>query len=474
MKELQFKRIRDPLYGFIKVPQEYLPILDHYIVQRLRWISQLPLEQLVYPSAQHSRFEHSLGTMHLARKAAHSLTHNSRKKFLALARIDGNFKAHSPAHKVSIFIESAGIAGLLHDVGHAPFSHTLEDACNHSQHAQYKYDHEHVGCRLAKKILRDANYPDEATRIVTRVLNKELDKQKLGPLEVLLRKIIDGPIDVDKGDYLRRDAYHCGVVYGVYDIDTLWDNVVITDNNLIGVNAKGAIEAWSLRLARYKMFHNSYKHHVRNITDALLIDIISRAFKITKNDENLRSSIMPFKTIEETQDNKAIHDFCSWTDNTLLKALCELDNTAISARIEDFTNRRLYKRCFKIDLAKEYPEYKSNMPKVYEALAKVQADNEKNDVLFNYILYPETIPPVFEEDVQKKILVVDGNKPIPLAAHLGFSDPRENSDPDQFSSYTKPYWLHVFTRNEDQGCKDDLYKTVADALTQFDIDIFLA
>ena len=94
LKETQTKkRIRDPLYGFIRVDREDLRLIDHRIVQRLRWISQLPLEQLVYPSAQHSRFEHSLGTMHLAGVAAGSLLRNSMAHFQeACAHINTMFE----------------------------------------------------------------------------------------------------------------------------------------------------------------------------------------------------------------------------------------------------------------------------------------------------------------------------------------------------------------------------------------------
>ncbi|MDY0222707.1 MAG: HD domain-containing protein [Desulfobacterium sp.] len=119
------KRIRDPLYGFIRVDGLDLKIIDHKLVHRLRWISQLPLKQLVYPSTQHSRFEHSLGVMHLAGIAAERLIQNSQDRF------DEAVDAHSPSLRNvfstqavlrDFFVQCARWSGLLHDLGHAPFS----------------------------------------------------------------------------------------------------------------------------------------------------------------------------------------------------------------------------------------------------------------------------------------------------------------------------------------------------------------
>lgn len=152
---MSFKRIRDPLYGFIQVDNDDLKLIDHKLVQRLRWVSQLPLEQLVYPSAKHSRFEHSLGVMHLAGIAAGNLVRNSKKRFKEAARAHEILREHSFKSQRDIFVRCARWAGLLHDVGHAPFSHTLEDACRFFGQADFEYDHEFYGAFLARRILED-------------------------------------------------------------------------------------------------------------------------------------------------------------------------------------------------------------------------------------------------------------------------------------------------------------------------------
>ncbi|MDQ7832308.1 MAG: HD domain-containing protein [Desulfovibrionaceae bacterium] len=461
------KKIRDPLYGFIEIPDEYLPLVDHKILQRLRWVNQLPLEQLVYPAAQHSRFEHSLGTMHLTRKAAECLVCNSNERFLKITKGDALFKEVKASKRRDIFIGCAGLVGLLHDVGHAPFSHTMEDACDYASGLKFKYNHEYVGCVLAKCVLDGAKELDEITvAICSKVLNKKIRNEQLSPVEVLLRYMIDGPFDVDKGDYIRRDSYHCGVVYGIYDIERLWSNIVITDTNTIGVDAKGALEAWSLRIARYKMTKNAYKHHVRNITDALLIEVISRGLEITSDDTRERKRILPFCCEEKIGIDENIAHFCLWNDNTLIKGLSDLDDGRIATKIESFMSRNLYKRLFEINLTKDFPESKNNIDRLHTNLRKIKTEFSEKSLDFNYIVDKEILPPVFEDEVQKEIRVRDGSKYLSLAEYLGFGV----KDGDSDKSYVKNLKLRVFAKRSDKGIKAELQELICKALSEFSVN----
>ena len=347
---MKTKHIRDPIYGFIPVDALDLRIMDHKLVQRLRWVSQLPLEQLVYPSAQHSRFEHSLGVMHLAGVAAGSLVSNSRKRFKEFAVVHDDLQNLNFAKQRELFVRCARWAGLLHDIGHAPFSHTLEDACKFCGKPKISYDHEFFGAFLARRVFEDLEDTQKTiTDIVLRVLNKDILLADLYPLEMLIRHIIDGPIDVDKGDYLPRDSYHCGVGYGAYDYHFLWKNVVITKSFQMGVQAKAALEAWGLMLARHRMFNYVYKHHVRNITDALLVEIVQAAFEKLEGSENLRD-ILPLRGHTDVKRDEYVHKFVHWTDHSLLKALDALGDSEISGGIEAFSNRKLNKRAFALNL----------------------------------------------------------------------------------------------------------------------------
>lgn len=413
--------IRDPVFSYISVPNDFKEILDHRIFQRLRWVGQLPLEQLVYPSAQHSRFEHSIGTMHLAMFTANSLLKNAEDRLRIAFKQDSAFSKLKGIQQEKEFLLAAGLVGLLHDLGHAPFSHTFEEACQHSS-VKFKYCHEKMGFHLSKALLSEvykSGYPTFATTAL-KVLNKELKFENVAcsPIDKLLRKIVDGPIDVDKGDYIFRDSYHCGTIYGSYDVKQLWQHVTVTDDYELGVDKKGAIEAWTLRIARYKMHHNVYKHHVRNITDALLIEIISRALsdkKFTKR------GICPFSS--DAFCDKELGNFVYWTDSNLIRNLFGIDGR-IDQLIESFMKRNIYKRgdCFPLS---EYPnlQTRENRDELIKDLGRIKKDYESKGVFFNFQINSYEVPPVFSACVQSDIKVVDDSSgvSVTLADHLGFN-----------------------------------------------------
>ncbi len=418
------KRIRDPLYGFIYVDRQDLRIIDHKIVQRLRWVSQLPLEQLVYPSAQHSRFEHSLGTMHLAGIAAGSLTSNSLDRFHEACAQSPFYYNLDPEDQKKLFIRCARWSGLLHDIGHAPFSHTFEEACKFSSHARAYYNHEKFGFFLARQIFEDLGDMDEnASATVLNVLNKNIPFSDLYPPEMLIRRIIDGPLDVDKGDYLPRDSYHCGVNYGNYDRNFLWENMVITETFQLGVLPKAALEAWSLTLARHKMHQYVYKHHIRNITDALLVEILNLAFK--RIDVEIDRDILPFQDKDDVRRSEYILKFIHWTDNSLLKILDNINDPTISARIESFSSRKLYKRGFSENL-NSYLNFLGNEKEVMQRVTCLQQEMGKDGIEWNAMPIKETLIPIYTKQVQLDILVQnDINDEISLAAFLGFGVPED-------------------------------------------------
>lgn len=465
--QIESKLVRDPIYGFIELPKELLPVIDHRLFQRLRWVGQLPLEQLVYPSAQHSRFEHSLGVLHLAMVSAISLISNSRSLLEELYNQDPDFsKIIDKNERNKNFILLCGLSGLLHDLGHAPFSHTLEDACKYSK-IKYKYDHEEVGYYLAKYILDKTVPPDKIYVLKTlKVLNKKLKtvSSHLQPIENIVRTMIDGPFDVDKADYIYRDSYHCGANYGFYDIQRLWRNVVINkSNSTIGINSKGALETWTLRFQRYKMYQNVYKHHTRNITDAMLIDILSKSFDILidQPQEEWNRELIPIKeSVRELETHDVIDKFIYWSDNSILKEISNM-GSALKSRIEQFLERKIYKRDSNkqdivYDLSK-YPEVffeiagiKSEYP-FHIALKKLKEDIQ-TELALNFDVLIDTIylPPVFEKAVQNDIQIIENDIPISsLAKFLGFDVKTHLNLPDDANqgegdSPSKNYNLYIY------------------------------
>ncbi|RKZ27363.1 hypothetical protein DRQ20_00615 [bacterium] len=410
--EIETLPVRDPIYNFIEIPREFISLIDSEIFQRLRWISQTPLEQLVYPSVAHSRFEHSLGTMYLAMIAAVSLIRNSPARLEAILKEDDAFRSLSPKERERQFILSAGAIGLLHDLGHPPFSHALEEACEYIfEDEKHFYNHEIVSYYYARILLRQKKvkttpWGEKALSVLKNKKSKE--KIKLSPVENLLLTLIDGPIDVDKGDYLLRDSYHCGTTYGLYDRDRLWRNIIITKDNQLGVHPKGAVEAWALRIARYRLGTGVYQHHTRNIIDAMLIDILC----------GIEKECLPLIIPDYRKKEK----FLGWTEHTFLNALMEAGDSRTRRKVERLRKRELYKRGFEINLI-EFPELL-----IKETVTQVKRDllfwkdslssRVKDKIIFLVDRIP--IPPVFEKEVQKEIIVEENGNEKPLAEYLGF------------------------------------------------------
>jgi len=234
--------IRDPLWDNIRLDETALALLDTAPMQRLRYVRQLGHAFLVYPGATHTRFEHALGAYHLTRRALAALEERDE-----LTQVD----PEDP--------RAARLAALLHDLGHYPFSHALEEAGFPG--------HEALGVArlgrppLAEELAR-AGGPGLAARIGLFITG-----QSASPL----RGLISGSLDLDKIDYLSRDARMCGVPYGAVDVDRLLASLTIiqtgTDPGELGVQEKGISALESLLFAKYQMYRNVYWHHaVRSAT----------------------------------------------------------------------------------------------------------------------------------------------------------------------------------------------------------------
>lgn len=220
------KFIRDSIHGNLKLDDFEIKIIDTYPVQRLRRVKQLGFSYLVYPGANHSRFEHSIGTLYLASSLAESLNLSKEEK------------------------EIVRIAALLHDIGHGPFSHVSENILG--------YSHEDLTVKVIKKsviadILREKFQVKEITDVI---------KGK-----GILGQMLSSELDVDKMDYLLRDSYYTGVAYGIIDIERLISSMRIEKN--IVLDKKGVQAAESTLLARYFMYPTVYQHHTTRIANAM-------------------------------------------------------------------------------------------------------------------------------------------------------------------------------------------------------------
>ena len=263
------KIIKDPVHGYIEVDDCILPLLDSPLLQRLRYIKQLGFSYLVYPGANHTRFEHSLGTMYLADVMCRQLD---------LCQDD---------HRLVV------AAALLHDVGHGPFSHSVEPAmeefCSRSHHDISPVLEDDV----IPDILDEQGIPvDEVTDLI----------QGIHPLS----GIIHGELDVDRMDYLLRDAHYTGAPYGTVDAHRLIRSTILADGSVV-LHESGINAAESLLIARTLMRPAVYFPHVSRIAEMMFRQAVwshvmesspGTAEKLMKKDDaecihELSSSVSP-------------------------------------------------------------------------------------------------------------------------------------------------------------------------------------
>ena len=310
MKQLEV--VRDPLWYNIRLEPEALAVVDTPAVQRLRYVRQLGHAFLVYPGATHTRFEHMLGAYHLARRALAQLEETGH-------RVDPGDAQHIK------------LAALLHDVGHYPFSHALEEAG--LPHHEALAEH-HLGAgELAVALNRIGVDP---RRLFALIRGERSDP---------LAGLVSGSLDVDKLDYLSRDAWMCGVPYGVIDVDRLLMSLTVVAGRGLAVTEKGLAALESLLYAKYQMYRNVYWHHAVRSATVMFKRLVRRAIAT--------GTVQP-ETIAIATDDALIHD------------LLQQDGTGLARSLRE---RRLAKRALDVpatELPAETPSWPSDDPELLE------------------------------------------------------------------------------------------------------------
>ncbi len=296
--------IRDPVHGYIKITQLERELIDNPFIQRLRRIHQLAGAYLVYPGGVHTRFEHVLGTMHVAGLIAESLTNKT--------------------HLEQDLIQEIRLAALLHDVGHGPFSHLFEEILEKTN-----LTHEDVSQRIVKETtIKDTIEKNgfSSKRISNFCVGKINDKP-------FLNEIIAGGLSADMMDYLLRDSYFTGVEYGKVDIHRIINSLDVVNNHLaLDQAALYAFEA--LLIARYEMFKAVYFHRTVRAAELLLVHAMSLA------DELL-----------ELTNLSDINRYLKLTDEIVFEQLINLPEQSKSLRMarqlaQNYSDRRLLKCTF--------------------------------------------------------------------------------------------------------------------------------
>jgi uncharacterized protein len=267
--------VREPVWGTIRVDATARGGPAAQAFQRLRYIRQLGLAHLVYPGANHTRFDHALGVYHLIRRALSSMERQ------------GELEAIPAAERCLV-----PLAGLLHDVGHYPFSHALEEL----EEPLIPGHHE----SLTGRFLREPEVRSALESVASDGVH-QVELMIRGRSPSPLQGLVSGSLDLDKVEYLKRDARYCGVPYGEVDVERLLQSLVLLAPEEggaleVGVEEKGVAALESLLFSKYQMFRNVYWHHAvraatvlykRIVFDALEGGLLAADELVGKTDEAL-------------------------------------------------------------------------------------------------------------------------------------------------------------------------------------------
>ena len=314
-------QFRDPVHGCIEVSEDELKIINSPPFQRLRYIRQLATTYLVYHGAEHTRFGHSLGVMHLTSRVFDAVI----KKEPNLFSDDKN----ENDCKIAWYRQLLRIIGLTHDLGHAPFSHASEELFEEGrEHEDYTKlillkteiaDHiRAIGSKF--KELYGATY-DITPELVWMIYEgKDItNDQYIFPDFLFLKSFMDGELDCDKMDYLLRDSVYCGVSYGKYDLDRFVSTLTAykQDNTIQLAIERGGIQALEeFVLARYFMFIQVYFHNTRRYLDKVLV-------------KGLKAVLPNGKYPSE------VEEYLKWDDSKVLYLMAK----STSREVDPFRNR---------------------------------------------------------------------------------------------------------------------------------------
>jgi HD superfamily phosphohydrolase len=350
------KLVNDPVYGFIAIPDDLIfDIIQHPYFQRLRRISQLGLTNLVYPGALHTRFHHVLGAMHLMT--------------IAIATIRRKGHEITPDEERAVLI-----AILLHDIGHGPYSHTLEyDIVN-------KVSHEDISSYFIERL---SNEFDRQLDLALLIFKNKYHKN-------FLYQLVSSQLDMDRLDYLNRDSFYTGVSEGKIGSDRIIEMLNVHEGNLV-LEEKGIYSIEKFIVARRLIYWQVYLHKTVTASELMLIKIMQRAKELsTQNVELFASPAFQFFlknaiTKDDFQNNpEVLEQFAKMDDYDILGAVKVWQNH--SDKILSFLCKRLINReLFKIELSKE----PFSVERIQLERELVKAKYDLSDEELSYFVYNE-------------------------------------------------------------------------------------
>lgn len=314
MKKIEI--FNDPVYGFVTIQNVLVfKIIEHPYFQRLRRISQMGLSYLVYPGAHHTRFHHALGGVHLMQNAIATL----RMKDIAISEEEE---------------EALYLAILLHDIGHGPFSHSLENSIVTNMH------HEEISIRFME------------------FLNEEFEGQLSLSIQIFkgnyhrkfMHQLISSQLDMDRLDYLKRDSFYSGVAEGNINSKRLISLLNVDKGKLV-IDIKGIYSVEKFIVARRLMYWQVYLHKTSLAAENILVKILKRAKELTQNGEKLQASyslnfFLKSDIVNEEFDDESLHIFSKLDDFDIIAALknwCSHNDFILSSLCKCIIERKLPK-----------------------------------------------------------------------------------------------------------------------------------
>jgi HD superfamily phosphohydrolase len=321
------KIINDPVYGFISIPTELVfDLIEHPYFQRLRYIKQLGMTHLVYPGALHTRFHHALGAMHLMGLAIETLRNKGQEI--------------SPEEE-----EAVTIAILLHDIGHGPFSHALEET-----------------------IVEGISHEDISIMLMTR-LNQQFDGRLAMAIAIFegtyhrafLHQLVSSQLDMDRMDYLNRDSFFTGVSEGVISSDRIIKMLNVKDDH-IAVEEKGIYSVEKFLIARRLMYWQVYLHKTVIAAEQLLVKILKRSRELAIQDDPIFATPAlnhflkkPISKDSFMNEDHHLETFAGLDDTDIMAAVkiwASHPDFVLSKLCTDLVQRDLYK----VDITNEAPD----------------------------------------------------------------------------------------------------------------------
>ena len=312
------KIINDPVFGFIKIPRGLLyNIVEHPLFQRLNRINQLGLASVVYPGARHTRFQHSLGAFYLMTEAVRSLQEK------------GNFIFDSEAEAVEAAI-------LMHDIGHGPFSHVLENTLIHG------ISHEEISLMMMEKINSDFN---GQLNLAISIFKGEYGKN-------FLHQLISSQLDMDRLDYLRRDSFYTGVTEGNIGSARIIKMLNVIDDSLV-VEHKGIYSLENYLTTRRLMYWQVYLHRTCVAYEKVLINMFTRAKDLIKMGQDVFASPALYYFLSNNVDAawfdthpEALENYGELDDSDIwsaMKAWKHHSDKILSTLATDMLDRKIFK-----------------------------------------------------------------------------------------------------------------------------------